>query len=300
MLSGQLRSYLRVAKEIQALVVEPLKADLYLSTWDKPGISAGFHGEVSRLLGDEIASVLPPALQQLDVFFARFPRLEMALKGVARCSLDIIDRPGARLTAAITEERRIEAQIAARFPPALTSDVKTVNQIKMMYSWRVCADLLRRAQAKARKPYDIVVRMRPDVKIEHFIPSELLNKSTDDNLIRVNNFTPIGVSDQFAYGNQKAMMRYFQIFDYVVAGNGFGALPQGQGIYGEAFVFDCLSLQGMRFECAPPIRYGLSSAVLSARDIARFMLEDLSANDPLRAPLEAIVNVDEAQPASAD
>lgn len=282
-IAGQLRAYRNTAARIRAQIAEPLGADVFVSTWDNTGFAAGYHNDLQRVLPHEVWSRLPGQLRTYEAFANRFPEAVTAMAASAAKSREVIDATGGGRLCAIMDEADFEARARQHFRPGVVSERWLMNQLKMFAGFRMAARLVEQAEDEDGAPYDVIVRIRPDMDISAFVHTDVLAPLAGDDIVHVNLFHPHGVSDQFAFGSRNAMGRYLNVFDYLHAARGFDGLEYGQGLSGEAFIHDCLSFQGIRFVETGTIRYQLSSVLLPAPAIARLMLHRLDAGDPMAA-----------------
>lgn len=283
MLVGQLRSFEGVFSRIAKEVIEPLRADLFINTWDTVGFSLGAHDDVSRLVNRDVFDRLPADLRSRAAFTQRFPRTMALLAGPKEDSAAVIRATAGDVPHVVVDERRFEQAALRLFPTEVangTIDRIRLNQCKMFFQNRLAAELLQRQADHDGRPYDWVVRLRPDMDVQSFTHTALTSRAPDDNLVTVHGPHPIGVNDQFAFGSARAMRHYLSCFDLLVEQGGFKRSVFDRDVYGEAFLFDCLSYWGVRTSFASPLRYTLNATRLGTAELARLMLEDCEGTEP--------------------
>lgn len=287
MFSGQLRSFQAIAERIKNAIIDPLEADVYVSTWDSAGISGGMHGDLSRIIGPTIFDVLPPELKEIDTFFGTFPALKKELESLSGNSENLLKSLSFGSIASIVDEKKFEYLITSHFPSEILSNRTLANQLKMFFMLRLSGMQLDDHIAGGGDPYDVVIRIRPDLDIKKFVYSDIKIRDFCDNVIDVPHTHPVGVADTFAAGNHSSMRKYFGMFDHIWRAKGFNGVNHGRNLYGEAFVFDALSAQGVRFHNnTEMLWYAFSSQILSHEKSVELMLQDLPEIDALSSKLK--------------
>jgi len=293
-ISGQLRAFHRTWPTIRDHVAKPLGADVFISTWDKIGCSVGYQQETSRFLPPELLHLLPAQYAHAPALFAAFPTLARAAEGYRAGSREILESTQGVEAWRVWDEPKFARYIEQQFQDPISErrqirDRATAgNQVKMFFTmW----DAFRLAQENAslrHRRYDIILRMRPDMRVTDFCAESLVRSKLDAGTVYINHYHAAGISDQFAFGSEAAMSHYSSAFECIEAVGSFDAFPAGFGAGGESMMFDNLASRGVRCCRRDIIAYELSSVVWSASECARMMLADMNGSDELATRLGRI------------
>lgn len=169
-ISGQLRGAAEHQETVSALAAE-LGADVFISTWDKRGRKSleGDTGinQLCRVLGADTALMIPAKL--FPKMGEAFPKTNAALLHSARSVEDELR--------AVYPEAVIDTEEAGQLSLFLETQTADVNSMRMLYKlWR-CNQLKRRREEQRGRPYDYVIRFRPDClpDVKNFLQSRVGN-----------------------------------------------------------------------------------------------------------------------------
>lgn len=179
-ISGQMRNYTEaiVQDTLREFIIEPLKPDIFLTTWDKKGLSHQL--SEAKYTNDEvevteIVSTYPPLT---DVSVISFD-----------CWLNLIDH-----------------NLAEDFKTKITSWGQPLSAIPQLYQIWYCNQLRLQKQLKEGFVYDVVIRIRPDSFFLAPLPEHtLISTNTIYHLNTGRFFWANRVYDIFFYGNNESM-----------------------------------------------------------------------------------------------
>ncbi|MGE0714173.1 MAG: tetratricopeptide repeat protein [Alphaproteobacteria bacterium] len=244
LISGQLRGYATALPGIRARLAQPLGADVFVHAWDTAGVP-----RPSRALDAAAMALLRQAdIPVDDTLAVRFPQLETLLEREPRPSVERIRRL-AGATAVVLEPEpeslRQERRIGdVRFPPAWST--YSVGSLPMFYKLDRCFALMEEHEAATGRPYDVVVRVRPDLVFRDRVPLTLLRDVLRRPRLFINGFTLGHFDDQFAIARRDVMARAARLFrrlpDFWMER---GGLPLATPALGEQALFQHLFYEGV-------------------------------------------------------
>ena len=210
-ISGQMRGFEQAAPSLVERVIRPLGADVFVHTWSDIGLSNNIH---NRLLPHPMRPHLK-RYANLPDFREHFPssyaRLVRDQGVVTRAALERAYGP---CTAVIEDYPDDEAAFFGTYPPSslLELQPKAKWSLPLFYKIFACNELKRRAETAAGAPYDLVVRVRPDLTIgSDFLSKNPLVPSTLFHRIRTNdpNFQ---IGDQLFFGDSDTVDQVAGLF----------------------------------------------------------------------------------------
>jgi hypothetical protein len=215
-LAGQTRGTSTCLQSLRDNIINPLQADVFLSTWNKvaewPGVfkSGKF---IRRTFGAEAESCFPfPELDHAAKFQATFPNLFSTFSESITKDLDIdFYEENFNLTA-----YKIEGE--NDFLQSIPFDIKNLeyrgkhNQAKMFYkNWSVMQLLLEYEKQHDIK-YDIIIRMRPDLRYSTVVQRESLDAIEEDTVYLNYDYTGFGPDDNMWVARREAMLKMCAIW----------------------------------------------------------------------------------------
>lgn len=162
-ISGVYRGHENAIKSIYENVVKPLKADVFIHTWDKRSVWSGIGGtpKYQRVFGVDAKKYIPKEFSRnVNLMKEFFPNAYQALK-------DPIEEPTDEeyLQRALSP-KKIQLENEQEFVDSLentdgfTKLRGSLNQVKMFYGIKKSIDL-----ALNHSRYDYLIRIRPDLQI---------------------------------------------------------------------------------------------------------------------------------------
>ncbi|MDT8313987.1 hypothetical protein RQ765_05175 [Roseomonas mucosa] len=205
-ISGQARRWESCATRLLELFPD---AQFFVSLWERRGIKrfgALNQGQLIRLFGPDAAFILNPDFQN-EFLLQRVPALkDVLLKEDEKAGMVTSSEVMALIPNSIC---RIQKDSVLDCPPALRDEISDGghtaasdgNSVRTVWNWWQC-DLLRRQEEYLRgKLFDLVLRVRPDLWIEHInLPADV-----PPNVVCVPNLRNGAVDDQFAIANSETM-----------------------------------------------------------------------------------------------
>lgn len=197
-------------------------ADVYLDTWDQASLTSVRFSTVERLLGRELTNVLPFEARSRDGFRRILPNTLEALISPVGYSVDeeslkkCFDFASIRLESA----GAFEDLCSSKFPGLRLHG--TFNQAKMFYKIWSSFEQVKEFEKRSGRPYDVVVRMRPDNLIELEGLSSIIESCAKGvDIAYVNYLVNLGIGDRFAIGSRSAMEIYSSIWPLISSKNSF-------------------------------------------------------------------------------
>lgn len=177
-LSGHLRSYDQTYTSLKNCIIDPLKADVFIHTWDKIGLSPGID---LRLM---------------------FLETKNCLNTINNCfnPIETVIEP-------------LVIGLGERFRPRLV-DKRCPNGVTNMFYKIAKADELRQNyETKNNFKYDAVIRCRPDLLFNRPINNLHVEDSIKNNCLYLPDFGHFdGFNDQFAFGSNEMMTLYAKCY----------------------------------------------------------------------------------------
>jgi len=176
-LSGHLRSYKDSYSSLFDKIIDPLKCDIFIHTWDKIGFD-GVRGDQSLVNVDVNRDELIEFYKAKDV---------------------LVEKTKAFNT----------SKYHNRMGPG-TRNANTV--ISMFYGLKQCNDLKLKFESVNNFTYDVVIRARPDILINEFSSNEVSNSVNHDGIYFPKFGNYHGLNDQFAFGKSAHMNVYSNFY----------------------------------------------------------------------------------------
>ena len=215
-ISGAFRGNYKLALDsIYENLVNPLKADVFIETWENyyewPGICGGIF--VQRIFGEEIFKIAPICLSTETLFKKKLPNTYFKLSTPIVRKLDVRE---------ITESYNV-AQISLNSEEIFNHnilkemDVTGVflpNQYRMFYLMYKVNELMHLYEKSSNIKYDIVIRVRPDIVFEE-VPNIIGYNDIKDNEILMR-WIYWGLDDSFFAAKPSAMDKLLSLWSTVL------------------------------------------------------------------------------------
>lgn len=180
-ISGAFRANYKLALDsIYENLVNPLNADVFIETWDNyfewPGMCGG--NFVQRLFGDDIYKITPLCLSTEKLFKSKLPNTYKKLLNpiVSKLKINSITENYNVVQISLNSENSFN-NILSKMD---TTGVYVPNQYKMFYLLFKANEQMRLHEKNLTVPYDIVIRVRPDVVFEEKVDTKRFYE-IDDN-----------------------------------------------------------------------------------------------------------------------
>ncbi|MFC0407389.1 tetratricopeptide repeat protein [Roseomonas elaeocarpi] len=254
--SGQLRGYETAWPLLRKLIIDPLQADVFLSTWNTVGTGAGGPGVIDRFIPPILLQALPLEMRKYERFLDACPNASDLILKDESVAADVLS--GSLGLAGCETE-----------PPEnfdehwKTLDVpdRMKNACRMIYKiWRA-HELMRKQEHMQGWDYDIVLRLRPDMLFSYFDLSQVRNVSRLNNTLCVKMLKASGLEDQFAVGGRGAMEIYSSIWPMVKQRGNSGYLPWFAGAWSEGLLRNHVFASGLTYKECPAMRWSLCQRV---------------------------------------
>jgi hypothetical protein len=181
-LSGHFRNFELTHNSLINNIIKPLKADVFIHTWNKLGYHNNFRADSQHLINSQIN------IDKIKKYYN--PK-------------NIITEPE-NIIQTFIEESKIYA-------PHLINEPKSPGHMaSMYYKIMMCNRLRKEYEEKNKIKYDCVIRCRPDLLFEQSLNISNLDKI---NIPTINSFT--GLNDQFAYSSGQNMDVYSDLFQSI-------------------------------------------------------------------------------------
>ena len=181
-ISGAFRANYKLALDsIYENLVNPLNADVFIETWDNyfewPGMCGG--NFVQRLFGDDIYKITPLCLSTEKLFKSKLPNTYKKLLNpiVSKLKINSITENYNVVQISLNSENSFNNNILSKMD---TTGVYIPNQYKMFYLLFKANEQMRLHEKNLTVPYDIVIRVRPDVVFEEKVDTKRFYE-IDDN-----------------------------------------------------------------------------------------------------------------------
>ncbi|MFC0408936.1 tetratricopeptide repeat protein [Roseomonas elaeocarpi] len=297
--AGQLRGYETAWPALIEKLAGPLEADLFLSTWDKVGTSHGAINSIARLVSPAFFEALPPVQRRASEFLATFRNTAALFSRDETVSAEAL-REQLGLTGVEVEDGD---SFTARLEE-LGIDDRGRNPCRMVYrNWR-CDALMREHVAHTGKPYDIVVRTRPDLLLNHIDLDAVRATAAQPDRVLAPRFRSVVLDDQFAVGHDSAMQIYAGIWPLVERNRGTWYMPNMGDVWSERLLRQHLLTFGVSISETRSLQKELCQRLPHWSDFTDALLEDISPApatfaDTLRA-LQADLDARAAASAAAE
>jgi tetratricopeptide (TPR) repeat protein len=212
-ISGQLRGYKSCFGSLQSLIIDRYETQLYVRTWARVGNAVGTHGaRLQRMLPPELAAEIPSQWTDED-FFARFPSSRGVLLADATVSHDELAAFMHPANCVIENETAFEAA-AAHLPRA----DNLMNAYKMYYQMAGCLTMAGLADPARWDAYDLVIWIRPDIRLPRLRIESLLQECIDLDFVLTSFLPPLNVGDFTLIGSPANMSTLATLWDEILRG----------------------------------------------------------------------------------
>jgi len=201
-ISGQLRTFERCYNNLRRYIIDPLSPDIFVHIWRNSGVSQHLDSSTSRNFA--------PA--QFDINTERLKALYSPIKTEIENSND--------------EGTESLCGIEVPYLLKVWEPNHYKGSLPMFYKIKKCNELKCDWEKNNGLTYDFVIRMRPDLMIEQFLPDKVF---TDSNTIWFADYAldpEHQVSDKFALGSSDLMDHYSSVWDNL---RDYWKTPLGQG-----------------------------------------------------------------------
>lgn len=276
-ISGQMRSFSTNWPSIRDNLVSPLGGDLFIHTWDTQSLTPPRFARINRFLPDSVVARLPAYLHNPPDFKKCFPRTYELLVAPLTLRLDrgMLQAMTAATEIAIdAEDTCAEIQ---NIPERLMFNGKP-NQVKMFYKTHACDRLRQAIELHRNRPYDVVIRTRPDLDIEiPHLEYYIAECISHPDRIYTSYLTADGCGDQFAIGSPTAMKVYASVWEYLQEYQRFDYLPGFLDTAAEPLLGQHLLAHGLEVRLATTTKNILmSDLVVHHVDIRDALYRDIS------------------------
>lgn len=224
-ISGQLRAFEENCSHIQKSIVAPLKADVFIHTWDQQPSSPPELRIIQRFIGNELTQALPSHLRHISAFRKRFPTATQKLTEPT-----FTEVTNDRISSLI-KCKKISIESEKIFLDRVNLDKAILhqgkpNQAKMFYKIHACNNLRLATELETNEDYDVVIRMRPDLRIRFPEIAQFISAcAANPNLVYVNSTHGDGISDLFAIASGSAMNAYSSVWKFLIKYKKFDYIP---------------------------------------------------------------------------
>lgn len=193
-LSGQLRTFDQCFQSQDTNLFQVLQPDIFVHTWDRVGVT-----HKTEQLADPAAS------------FAAADRI------VSENLLQNCYTPRAQIIEPFLGEYYTRlGNVSAPAPLAEAEPIRYKGALPMTYGMKKALKLMQQAERDDGQPYDIVVRLRPDITVLEPLPPSLLEQPDTLWWPLWPNLDPAAqVSDKLAFSSSCNMAYYLSLFDYL-------------------------------------------------------------------------------------
>lgn len=196
-------------------ILEPLKADLFIHTWEDTRLYTGFRGGNiwHSLFGNYISTKALGEIRNKELLEKLLPNTFKVLSTeiTVKTKYDFFNNinPTGIL---IDNEKDFENRFKD-YPLLKYSRTQNLNISKMFYGIQKSLELMLQHEIKYNLKYDFIIRLRPDVPILEQITLEKIQKIKNGQ-IQVS-FTEFGMDDVAFMGRRLDMIKIMQYFQYV-------------------------------------------------------------------------------------
>ncbi|GGZ90802.1 hypothetical protein DC083_01165 [Ignatzschineria ureiclastica] len=212
-ISGSYRNHQHCLESVKENLIDPLAADVYIHTWDQMSYWTGYGGAPSvwRTFGSDAQKVLP------EKYHRDLERLTPLIPKANKILRTPLTRPiNAELFERIFKPQKMIVESEKRFtdslihPEGFSRHRGTLNQIKMFWGIKQAFDL-----ALANGKYDIIIRVRPDVKVTEKITPEFF-KGVENNVFYSRIWPTTGIADIMFYGTDSVIYAFTRLVDQMI------------------------------------------------------------------------------------
>ena len=215
-ISGAFRGNYKLALDsIYENLVNPLKADVFIETWDNyyewPGVCGGSF--VQRLFGNDILKMTPKCLSSENLFKNNLPNTYKTLSNPIIQKIRIHD-----ITSAY-DVVQISVNSEDAFSKNVLKDMDVTgmfvhNQYRMFYLMYKVNELMHLYEKSSNIMYDVVIRVRPDVVFEK-LPIITGYSDIKDNEVLMK-WIYWGLDDAFFVAKPLAMDKLLSLWSYIL------------------------------------------------------------------------------------
>ncbi len=217
-ISGAFRgNYKIVLDNIYTNLINPLNADVFISTWDNHYVFPGYQRTGSpliyRTLGKHIELHTPEILKREEFFRQVFPKTYSKLCNPIICKLDAEDI----LNHYKVTELSIVSENAFHNLIQPKLDVRgwrNLNQYKMFYLLYKCNELKNCYKKCSNCSYDIVIRIRPDLFFLKQINLAAINEIDNNEIYDIQHQE--SVDDAFFCATETTMDKIVSLWDLIL------------------------------------------------------------------------------------
>jgi hypothetical protein len=211
--SGQLRGYKSCFASLRHLIINRYETQVFVRTWARVGNAVGTHGaRLQRMLPPELAAEIPSQWTDED-FFARYPSCRDVLLADATVTRDELAAFMHPANCIIEHEAAFESA-AAHLPHADS----LMNAYKMYYQMSGCLTMAGLADPARWDAYDLVIWVRPDIRLPRLQIESLLLECIDHDFILSSFLPPLNVGDFTLIGTPANMSTLATLWDEILRG----------------------------------------------------------------------------------
>lgn len=239
-ISGQLRGYKICFASLRRLIIDRYDTNVFVHTWARVGNAVGAHGaRLQRMLPPEMAAEIPPQWTD-EEFFARYPSSRDVLLTEMTVSRDELAAFMHPARCVIEDEAAFEAS-AAHLPLA----DRLMNAYKMCFQMSACLTAAGLTDPARWDAYDLVIWMRPDIKLPRLHIDVLLRECIDLDFVLSSFLPPLNVGDFVLIGTPSNMSTLATLWDEILRGGERDPRYALQGL-GPAYLCNHLFRTGRR------------------------------------------------------
>lgn len=286
-ISGQLRSADNNLPAIIDGIAAPLGADVFVHTWDKEQSTPPRFRHLHRFLGEDLTAALPMTLRETPAFAARFPKTTRTLQSPVELTVTVDRLRGLASPIKSVVDREATFEESQGVTEGLRF-ARKMNQAKLFYKISACDDLRAAHELEAGIEYDVVIRIRPDLRIDvPCLEQYVQDAYANPNRVYIHYADVRGSGDQFAIASGHAMRAYSSMWKFLKQSQRFDYLPGFQNEPAEILVAHHLMAAGLETRMVP-VMTNLLEAELAVvyHDLTESLESDLktSANPSEIAP----------------
>lgn len=215
-ISGAFRGNYKLALDsIYENLVNPLKADVFIETWDNyyewPGVCGGSF--VQRLFGNDIFKISPKCLSSEELFKNNLPNTYKKLISpiVKKISINDITSTYDVVQMSVNSEDAFSKNVLKDMD---VTGMFVPNQYRMFYLMYKVNELMHLYEKSSNILYDVVIRVRPDVVFEaHPILTGYSDIKENEVLMK---WIYLGLDDSFFAAKPSAMDKLLSLWPTVL------------------------------------------------------------------------------------